>query len=152
MNHQRSMRMADGLMCRVLICPLHKNLDPFRFSRVPFSFFRVDYAFCGRPNRRAEAIALSSLKICKINRNGINAIGYDRNSESAGMIDLLDLLHESPSSPSPFSQAGRRGAKSKILPFKVPLPLWERRCPELVEGDLGRGNDIRARGLLIELN
>ena len=54
-------------MCRVLICLPHEQLDRFRFFRVPVNVFGVQ---------------------CKINRNGINVIGYDRNSESTGMLNF----------------------------------------------------------------
>jgi hypothetical protein len=43
--------------------------------------------------------------------------------------------------PHPPAPSPKRGEGGQDLAFKVPLPLWER--------DLGRGNDIRARGLLI---
>jgi hypothetical protein len=47
-----------------------------------------------------------------------------------------------PHPPAPSPLLGEGG---QDLAFKVPLPLWER--------DLGRGNDIRARGLLtVELS
>ena len=43
--------------------------------------------------------------------------------------------------PHPPAPSPKRGEGGQDLAFKVPLPLWER--------DLGRGNDIRARGLLM---
>ena len=46
-----------------------------------------------------------------------------------------------PHPPAPSPLLGEGG---QDLAFKVPLPLWER--------DLGRGNDIRARGLLTSIN
>ena len=42
--------------------------------------------------------------------------------------------------PHPPAPSPKRGEGGPDLAFKVPLPLWER--------DLGRGNDICARGLL----
>ena len=42
--------------------------------------------------------------------------------------------------PHPPAPSPKRGEGGQDLAFKVPLPLWER--------DLGRGNDIRARGLM----
>jgi hypothetical protein len=51
--------------------------------------------------------------------------------------------------PHPPAPSPKRGEGGQDLAFKVPLPLWERRCPEFAEGDLGRGTDIRARGLVI---
>jgi hypothetical protein len=44
--------------------------------------------------------------------------------------------------PHPPAPSPKRGEGGQDLAFKVPLPLWER--------DLGRGNDIRARGLFNE--
>ena len=57
-----------------------------------------------------------------------------------------------PLRPAQCIASPKRGEGGQDLAFKVPLPLWERRCPELAEGDLGRGNDIRARGLMILKN
>jgi hypothetical protein len=54
-----------------------------------------------------------------------------------------------PLRPAQCIASPKRGEGGQDLAFKVPLPLWERRCPEFAEGDLGRGNDIRARGLVI---
>ena len=45
--------------------------------------------------------------------------------------------------PHPPAPSPKRGEGGQDLAFKVPLPLWER--------DLGRGNDIRARGLFLTL-
>jgi hypothetical protein len=45
-----------------------------------------------------------------------------------------------PLRPAQCIASPKRGEGGQDLAFKVPLPLWER--------DLGRGNDIRARGLI----
>ncbi|MEM8641768.1 MAG: response regulator [Cyanobacteria bacterium P01_G01_bin.54] len=51
----------------------------------------------------------------------LTAQSLERDRPDCGSILLWHIQTASPSSPSPFSQKGRRGAG-----FKVPLPAWER--------------------------